>query len=99
MFLTDDGLQYHVRLKQGDIGEYVFLPGDPFRTDIIASYLDDAVLVAHNREHKTWTGYLDGVTGVYQTPGGYYVDDRDVEEFDSSFPVKEKLVLPGQIFK
>ena len=45
------------------------------------------------------TGYLDGVTGVYQTPGGYYVDDRDVEEFDSSFPVKEKLVLPGQIFK
>ena len=45
------------------------------------------------------TGYLDGVTGVYQTPDGYYVDDRDVEEFDSSFPVKEKLVLPGQIFK
>ena len=45
------------------------------------------------------TGYLDGVTGVYQTPGGYYVDDRDVEEFDSSCPVKEKLVLPGQIFK
>lgn len=45
------------------------------------------------------TGYLDGVTGVYQTPGGYYVDDRDVGEFDSSFPVKEKLVLPGQIFK
>ena len=45
------------------------------------------------------TGYLDGVTGVYQTPGGYYVDDRDVEEFDSLFPVKEKLVLPGQIFK
>ena len=44
-------------------------------------------------------GYLEGVTGVYQTPGGYYVDDRDVEEFDSSFPVKEKLVLPGQIFK
>jgi uridine phosphorylase len=23
--------------------------------------LDDAKLVAHNREHKTWTGYLDGV--------------------------------------
>ena len=48
---------------------------------------------------ELFTGYLDGVTGVYQTPGGYYVDDRDVEEFDSSFPVKEKLVLPGQIFK
>lgn len=43
-------------------------------------------------------GYLNGVTGVYQTPQGYYVDDADVEEFDKSFPKKEKLRLPGQIF-
>ena len=43
-------------------------------------------------------GYLDGVTGVYQTPKGYYVDDADVEEFDRAFPPKKKLKLPGQIF-
>ena len=43
-------------------------------------------------------GYLDGVTGVYQAPQGYYVDDSDVEEFDKGFPPKEKLKLPGQIF-
>ena len=43
-------------------------------------------------------GYLDDVTGVYQTPKGYYVDDKDVEEFDKDFPPKEKLKLPGQIF-
>lgn len=43
-------------------------------------------------------GYLDGITGVYQTPKGYYVDDADVEEFDKAFPYKEKLRLPGQIF-
>ena len=43
-------------------------------------------------------GYLDGITGVYQTPSGYYVDDADVEEFDKGFPPKEKLKLPGQIF-
>ena len=43
-------------------------------------------------------GYLNDVTGVYQTPQGYYVDDADVEEFDKSFPPKEKLKLPGQIF-
>ena len=43
-------------------------------------------------------GYLGGVTGVYQTPAGYYVDDKDVEEFDKDFPPKEKLKLPGQIF-
>lgn len=43
-------------------------------------------------------GYLDGITGVYQTPQGYYVDDADVESFDKSFPPKEKQKLPGQIF-
>lgn len=43
-------------------------------------------------------GYLDGVTGVYQTPQGYYVDDAEVERFDKGFPPKEKLKLPGQLF-
>ena len=43
-------------------------------------------------------GYLDGITGVYQTPQGYYVDDADMEEFDKDFPPKQKLKLPGQIF-
>lgn len=43
-------------------------------------------------------GYLDGITGVYQTPKGYYVEDLDVEEFDKDFPYKEKLKLHGQIF-
>ena len=42
-------------------------------------------------------GYLDGVTGVYQTPQGYYVDDADVEEFDRDFPPKIKRKLPGQL--
>lgn len=43
-------------------------------------------------------GYLEGITGVYQTPRGYYVDDSDVEAFDQGFPPREKRKLPGQIF-
>ena len=43
-------------------------------------------------------GYLDGVTGVYLTPPGYYVDDAQVEAFDKDFPPREKRKLPGQIF-
>ncbi len=43
-------------------------------------------------------GYLDRVTGVYQTPQGYYVKEEDVDEFDKGFPAREKLRLPGQIF-
>ena len=58
---NDSKLLYHVHLKKGDVGRYVLLPGDPFRTDLIASYFDDAKLVAHNREHKTYTGTLNGV--------------------------------------
>ena len=43
-------------------------------------------------------GYLDGITGEYATPPGYFVDEKAVAEFDKTFPYKEKLVLPGQIF-
>ncbi len=43
-------------------------------------------------------GWLHGITGVYQTPKGYYVDDADVEAFDRRFPPKEKKKLPGQLF-
>ena len=44
------------------------------------------------------TGFLDGITGVYQTPQGYYVSDEEVDEFDQGFPPKQKLKLSGQIF-
>lgn len=43
-------------------------------------------------------GFLDGVTGEYATPQGYFVDENEAEEFDKSFPPKEKLKLPGQLF-
>ena len=59
--LDREGRQYHICCRTGDVGRYVLLPGDPFRTDLIAASLENARLVAHNREHKTWTGTLDGV--------------------------------------
>lgn len=43
-------------------------------------------------------GYLDGVTGEYATPQGYFVDEAEAENFDKQFPYKEKLKLPGQLF-
>lgn len=42
-------------------------------------------------------GFLDGVTGIYQTPAGYFVEDGEAEEFDRQFPPKEKRKLPGQL--
>ena len=45
-------------------------------------------------------GYLDGVTGEYAPPEGYFVADREpeaFEAFDALFPPREKLKLPGQL--
>ncbi len=44
-------------------------------------------------------GYLDDVTGEYMTPEVYYIETADAEAFDSLFPAKEKLKLPGQLFE
>lgn len=43
-------------------------------------------------------GYLEGITGEYTPPQGYFVDEAAAEEFDKAFPRKEKLRLPGQLF-
>lgn len=53
-------LQYHIQMKKGDVGRYVFLPGDPGRCEKIASYFRNPQLVAFNREYKTYTGTLLG---------------------------------------
>lgn len=43
-------------------------------------------------------GYLDGITGEYAPPQGYFVNEDDAEKFDKQFPLKEKLKLPTQLF-
>ncbi len=43
-------------------------------------------------------GYLDSFSGEYFTPQLYFVSDEDVEAFDKTFPYKEKLKLPRQLF-
>ena len=52
--------EYHIKLKKGDVGDYVILPGDPGRCEKIASYLTSPCLISENREFVTYTGYLSG---------------------------------------
>ncbi len=61
MKYSQNGEQYHIGLKSGDVGEFVILPGDPKRCEKIAQYFDNAKLVGDRREFTTYTGYLDGV--------------------------------------
>ena len=42
-------------------------------------------------------GYLDGITGEYAPPQGYFVDETEAEQFDQQFPPKVKLKLQGQL--
>lgn len=44
-------------------------------------------------------GYLQGITGEYATPQGYFVAEEAAEKFDQAFPHKEKQKLPGQLFQ
>lgn len=60
MKYSENGEQYHIGLKEGDVGRYVLLPGDPKRCKLIAEYFDESKLVADRREFTTYTGYLNG---------------------------------------
>lgn len=51
---------FHLKCTSGDIGKYVFLPGDPARADYIAQFLGSPRLIVRNREFTTWTGTLSG---------------------------------------
>lgn len=55
------GYQYHIQTNPSNVGRYVILTGDPGRCEKIASKLENAEKVAHNREFVTYTGTLNGV--------------------------------------
>ncbi|MBR4743898.1 MAG: N-acetyltransferase [Oscillospiraceae bacterium] len=95
---TAAGMGFGAVLFEGNIGFYGNCGFDYARNFGIRYHdlpegADDSFFLAR----ELIPGYLDGVTGVYQTPKGYYVDDADVERFDAGFPPKEKLKLPGQL--
>ena len=58
--MQDTGRQFHIHCVQGDVGRYVFLPGDPGRCEAIASYFDEPVHIGMNREYNIYTGTLLG---------------------------------------
>lgn len=59
-YMGEDKRQYHIQLKEGEVGKYVLLPGDPKRCKKIAQHFENARLMADSREFVTYTGYLDG---------------------------------------
>ena len=58
--MQDIGMQFHIHCKEGDVGRYVFLPGDPGRCASIAAYFDNPVHIGMNREFNIYTGTMLG---------------------------------------
>ncbi len=58
--LIKDDERFHLKIKDGDVGRYVILPGDPGRVPLIAEYLDGAKQIASNREYNIYAGELCG---------------------------------------
>ena len=58
--MQDIGMQFHIRCQKGDVGRYVFLPGDPGRCESIAAHFENPVHIGMNREYNVWTGTLMG---------------------------------------
>ena len=58
--MQDTGKQFHIHCVEGDVGRYVFLPGDPGRCEAIASWFENPVHVGMNREYNIYTGTLSG---------------------------------------
>lgn len=55
-------IQKHIRCKEGDVGKYVLIPGDPGRARRIAERLENVKQIAANREFVVFTGKLDNIT-------------------------------------
>ncbi|WP_456399048.1 uridine phosphorylase, partial [Palaeococcus sp. (in: euryarchaeotes)] len=58
---TEEGYQYHIACKPGDVSRYVLLPGDPDRVPKISALWDEAKEIAYHREYRTHTGRYKGV--------------------------------------
>jgi len=58
MALINENIRFHLKTTGKDVGKYVILPGDPGRVEKIADYLENAKLIASNREFVTYTGFL-----------------------------------------
>ena len=62
---TEEGEQYHLKVKPGDLAPTVLLPGDPKRASKIASQWDSHQKIAEYRQFVSYTGkYLGAPISV-----------------------------------
>ncbi|MEM4092720.1 MAG: nucleoside phosphorylase [Conexivisphaerales archaeon] len=67
--ISEGRLQYHLKMKNGDVADYVLLPGDRARVDLMSTYLKDVKLSGSNREYLAKTGYFNSIKVTVMSTG------------------------------
>jgi uridine phosphorylase len=60
LILNPDGSLYHINLKPENIGDTVFLVGDPDRVPVVSAFFDEIDFKTQKREIVTHTGLKNG---------------------------------------
>lgn len=61
---ASDNKQYHIACGEGDLAEYLLVPGNPDRVPKIAKVWDSSREVAYHREFRSFTGEYKGVPSL-----------------------------------
>ncbi len=88
LILNPDGSIYHLKLMPGEVGETIFLVGDPERVSEVSKHFDKVELTRHSRELVTHSGYI-GTKKVSCISTGMGTDNIDIvlNELDALFNV------------
>jgi len=74
---TEEGKQYHVGVKPGDIAPFILLVGDPARADKVATRFSEVAVRRANREYVTITGTFEGAP-LTVTATGIGTDNTEI---------------------
>lgn len=66
---TKGRLQYATRMRPGDVGRYVLLPGDRARVPLMSALLEGAKEVGNSREYLAYTGFHRGIKVTVMSTG------------------------------
>ena len=90
--MQDIGMQYHIHCTEGDVGRYVFLPGDPGRCESIAAHFDNPVHIGMNREYNIYTGTLLGASGSPRSPVVQLADTTRLAQRSVGFRIRSEVL-------
>ncbi len=100
---SEEGIQYHIQCKPGDVARYVLFPGDPGRVPVIAELFDEAHEVAYHREYRTYTGKFKGIpvstvsSGLGPSPLGVAIEELAAVGVDTFIRVGSTATIQEDI--